>query len=527
MLIGVCPPREQVKRERLFAALEKVFPARFEARRPGEHRGLDALIVLGDESLIPVGGPRRLVMRQQDGSAPLPGLVRFAASPLLDRRLRGWACEDARAGGLVDCANEGEADRVVASCGRSALWVRSTCVEGVDRAALAPEELDGDELLRDALVPGRWLALLPLVHFLREVCAELAWTPPPLRAAFIFDDPNLHWPSYGHIRFAELAEHGDKHGYHVAFATIPLDSWFVHKRAARLFRERPDVLSLLAHGNDHVRAELTRPRPEDEAMSMLAQAHRRLAELERRSGVEVSRLMVAPFGLCSPELMRALLRAGFDGLCHSWPVSRTRDRILAGWEIADVVEGGFPVFSRQPLTTPSNELVWRSYLDQPLILYGHHGDVAGGLDILSERAADVGHFGDVQWASPARIARTSFLMRSEGATLRVRPYSRNFAVDLPDGVERVVVELPHSHGEPERESALLEAGSVRASTRFENAIARPFETHGAARVEVRLVRDDAVDVASTPSPRRQVFPILRRLGTEARDRLLPRVRSAA
>src|SRR3712207_7699471 len=50
------------------------------------------------------------------------------------------------------------------------------------------------------------------------------WTPAPLRAAIMFDDPNLHWKSYGYIIYPELVEHAKEHNYHAVFATVPLDS---------------------------------------------------------------------------------------------------------------------------------------------------------------------------------------------------------------------------------------------------------------------------------------------------------------
>jgi len=38
---------------------------------------------------------------------------------------------------------------------------------------------------------------------------------PPLRACFVIDDPNLHWPSYGHLDYRRMAEHARRGGYHV------------------------------------------------------------------------------------------------------------------------------------------------------------------------------------------------------------------------------------------------------------------------------------------------------------------------
>ena len=40
---------------------------------------------------------------------------------------------------------------------------------------------------------------------------------------------------------------------------IPLDAGRPHRAAAALFRERPDRLSLVFHGNDHIKGELMAP----------------------------------------------------------------------------------------------------------------------------------------------------------------------------------------------------------------------------------------------------------------------------
>ena len=125
-------------------------------------------------------------------------------------------------------------------------------------SAYALEELASGQTLRDHLREGRFMGLVPLLHFLEEVCGEAAWTRPPLRACFVIDDPNLHWTSYGFIDYAELASHAARHGYHVALAMVPLDGALVSRRAAQLFKSSAGRLSLLVHGNDHVARELGR-----------------------------------------------------------------------------------------------------------------------------------------------------------------------------------------------------------------------------------------------------------------------------
>src|SRR5690606_11170974 len=82
-----------------------------------------------------------------------------------------------------------------------------------------------------------FLDLLPLVDWLRAVLKRDEWQQPPLRAAFIFDDPNLRWPEYGFLSFSTFATAGRERRFHTAMATIPLDAGAVGRAAAQIFRE--------------------------------------------------------------------------------------------------------------------------------------------------------------------------------------------------------------------------------------------------------------------------------------------------
>ena len=108
----------------------------------------------------------------------------------------------------------------------------------VERVASALPELGPDQSLR-ALLFERPLAMVALVRLLREVCAADLPTPPPLRAAYVFDDPNLRWRTYGYIDFGRLLAHADEHGYHAAMAMIPLDARRQHRATVDLFRSPP------------------------------------------------------------------------------------------------------------------------------------------------------------------------------------------------------------------------------------------------------------------------------------------------
>ena len=169
--IGVCPPAEREKRKRLFGGLESAFCVGFEGREPAQ-LGARVVAAISFEDLDPepfshpcfiaVGEPRRR-----------PGNGRFRCLHA-SRRPAAWAHPRRhRAVGVEGIRADGNA--VHASCGGNALWIRRGAVQ---RVALAPEELLPGESLRDLFAPGRWLSLLPLVHFLREVSAGSDWQLP-------------------------------------------------------------------------------------------------------------------------------------------------------------------------------------------------------------------------------------------------------------------------------------------------------------------------------------------------------------
>lgn len=522
-VVGVHPGAQLRRRRRLFAALSEAFPeVRFEAREAGERGGLDALLEIGGERearSAASAGLRALAALGAEGGPGAGATVEFAAEPSLDRRLRGQALPDRHLGRIAAPATSERAE-ILARVAARPVWAR----EGrLDLLALAPAELAEGEPLRDRLGAARSLALLPLIELLRELTAEEAWRPPPLRATFLLDDPNLHWPSYGFLSLPQLGDHAAAHGYHLALAMVPLDARLTHPGAARLLREG-SAISLCVHGNDHFGGELGRAREPAEAVAVASQALRRIAAFERRTAVPVSRLMVPPHEECSEAMATALARTGFAALTMTRPfpwlsppplhwLSTSSESALTGWNPADVTSGGLPVLLRHPLADPhfsAAELALRAYLDQPLILYGHHDDLAGGLGVLAERSAAVNRLGPVHWGSLETLAAANFRWRLEGDLLRLRPYSRRIAIEVPTEARRVVVEPPW---DAEGEAVEGPAGAV--------PVGKPFAAGAGASLDLRLRRPDEVSPKDIPPPPRRIRPLARRLAGEARDRVAP------
>lgn len=459
--------------------------------------------------------------------------VDFTDTQLLDRRLHLKSLRDARARGLSAIAVSAN-DTILARCGLLPIWVtrkRESC--SIDLVSLPPDEIEGDECLRDHLRGDneRFIGLLPLVHFLRKITKEVSWIPPPLRACFVIDDPNLHWFSYGYIRFDKLAKHAAEHGYHLALSIIPLDMGFNHPAVSRLFRHKGTPLSIIVHGNNHVKNELALPTSERAALQILAQALRRVNAFERRVGVSISRVMSPPHVAVSEMMSRVMLLLGYDALCVSkpypWLEHPPRDRPLAGWEAAELVAGGLPVilwrgFSGwRRFSGHRDDIILRAFLDQPIIILGHHDDLVQGLDVLSEMTEQINSLGEVRWGSFSEITQSNFLMRKEGHTLRVKLFSRRVLVKVPEGIDQVIVEKPLSHGKDEGETLIC--GDIQDSLTFSPSgwISNPIPVRSFDLLELSLLHPEAVDPNLVPPPPWSPWPIIRRTATAICERCRP------
>ncbi len=435
--VGVVPARALGSHPRLLAALEAAYAVRFEAHEAADPNELDAVVVFdggvapglsGEASAraaapdtLPQGLPMFQMVGEESTRANEDRTVVLGFSPELAPAVRGARLSDAWTGPLPDALWR-EHQSVLASVRERPAWVFDYGAHRVaprELVSAAPAELEPGEGLRERLAPGRCLAMLALANFLRRLTADSQ--APPLEAAFVLDDPNLHWPSYGHVRYGELARHAEAHGYHVSIAMSPLDAWFAHPRAVRVFREHPRELSLCIHGNDHLGPEMGRVATDRKGYVLARQALARAGAFERRTGIAYERVMVPPHEQLSEPAARGLRAAGFQAVCVSraypW-IGPTRPGAAAalatgppergasvGWSARETLVGGLPSLPRTGFNAPREDLALRAFLGQPLIVYGHQDLLRDGLDVFAQAASEIEALGDVRWASLSRIAR--------------------------------------------------------------------------------------------------------------------------
>jgi hypothetical protein len=518
----------------VWSALEDLVPVRFRnATEPVECGTADGVIILsGDERVLKtaVAAGRKCFVVCNGTSVAIDksdARIKFTSSLMLDRRLR---CREIRHNKTCELRKMAlqTGDEIIARYNDHPIWIKR--VHGdlpLDLVAAPLPALNPGEYPFDYLNGDNYIQLLPLLHFLREITADITWTRPPLKACLIFDDPNLHWKSYGFLRYNDVVKKAKAHGFHVAFATIPLDAWLAHRGTAQLFKENPDHLSLLIHGNNHTREELADPRTEDEYLRLLAQSLKRITHLERRTGLRVARAMVAPHSACGKAAMAAMLALGFEGAyidpwsLRNWSAERLWPPSF-GLQIAELIDGGFPVLPRFGMS-PSSEshFVISAFLDRPLVSVGHHYTVDGGLEPLTRISAIVNSFEGVEWEKPDKILRSRFLTFQKGSTLCIKPYSCRSILTVPEEVNAIVVEVSRPGTVDAPTKFILTRERDRQLKRMKVEVGLPVEVLPGDRIV--LVSDNlgVVDYRQVELPAMSTGTLFRRILCEIRDRCTP------
>jgi hypothetical protein len=512
--VRITPSEAYEQRTRLFGALETAFPIRFGVSDDGT---ADATIAFVADLPFPVEmtGPTLVLSGEAGTPADAPfGAISFRDTPFLPRAFRGRTLTDTSTPGRPLSQRVAEWGVVLATNSHGVVWSGRENLQYV--AASSPAELAPGEALREQFTAGRFVGLLPLVHFLRELSAPHSFVQPESTACFVFDDPNLHWWSYGFFDYRKLSAHAVAHDYRLTAATIPLDQWYVHRRTAELIRDRGSRISFAVHGNNHTRHELRRIDDPDRAAAVAAQALQRVRPLER-AGAEIAPVMVPPHGVASLATLEGCLRAGFDAVCADWPYWWLKERSdlspLAGWQPLDRL-AGLPVIPRfHAVSSDLDDMVFRAFLGQPLILYAHQTDLKDGLDVLEVRADDVRSLGIDAWRSLGEIARdvVSGYRRMDAATVTL--FSTRSTVDIPGGISHARFVLPGA--DPSTTGVRLE---IRDSVGVHEIPVGERVTVSAGRVAATVKADSRV----SPPPR--AFPIhaaVRRVLTESRDRAAP------
>jgi hypothetical protein len=253
----------------------------------------------------------------------------------------------------------------------------------------------------------------------------------------------------------------------------------------------------------------------------------RIAVFERRSGLEVSRVMAPPHGACSEAFLRGMSRSGFEAICISRGSLYNHNREAAwsphiGMRPAENIEG-LPVLPRFRVSwNCHNSILLAAILNQPIIPVGHHSDLEGGLNLLEELASFINNLGGVKWNDLKGISRAHYAIKSDGNTLNIKMFTRRIEVAVPEGINEIMLVLPWPEGAENRSLAWRLVGEM--SKWDMQIVEEPIAVLPGQRVEI-VIKDIACKPPEkAPFRRPRLWPFTRRQLTEIRDRLAPIVR---
>lgn len=526
--VAIAAPRLSCGMKALFEALGDALGVCFVRRDQGDNRGVSAWIVLeADRDMAVRAANCGLACYIVPAAADLipcgsSSLLEMTADPVLPTILRHRRVTDEDVAAMRGLPPWFDDVRPLACKGGVPVWAIADRMGTPHHfVAIAPPELAGDEPLFAHFSRSRLAALLPLVNFVLDVGAERGWEGPPLQASYMFDDPNLHWASYGFVDYRELIRQATARRYHVAFATVPLDAWWVHKPTRTLFEQHPDRISLLYHGNDHTSNELGNRSSVPELRRLLSQAVGRVSRFEASTGLSVSSVMAPPHGACSDAALGVMSELGFEaatvsrGSLHHHNPSAQWTTSFGFRPCGDVA--GLPVIPRFGLTRScGNDILIAALLRQPIIPVTHHDALADGYGLLSELADVINGLGAVRWASLGTIARGLYAHRINGEVLQVRLLTGHVVVNIPPGITKVAVSQVEQDGASV--DLLWRAGPAGKWAAFESPT---ISVSSCLSIEIA-----ARSLVAARSQRRSVgMPrfrsVGRRLATEMRDRALP------
>ncbi len=532
-IVGVSEGSQSDRCRLLLDALAQLYPVEFRRVDPRACDGLEALIVPdGDVSSGLAAADRGIAayVAVDDRHSPdtlADGTeVCFDYSTHLDAYLRGQKMieSDPRAFRPLQVQT---GDQIIARKGGHPFWLNRPSGHGACQLVAAPlPMLPEGGFLFEHLNGRRFLALLPLMNFLRRLVEDVEWRSPAPRACFVFDDPSLHRLSYGFLDYRLLAEHAVRHNYFVSVATVPLDTWWVNSTVAATFHALSPRLSLLIHGNNHTSCELLLEEDKTTQLALAAQAIRRMERLEQRYQIPLLKIMEPPHGVMAYGSFAHLLALGYEAALGTseWLVRynpHTRWPATVGMERSEVV-GGLPVIPRIRMSPDwKNEVLLAAFLRQPIVLVGHHLDASDRLELLADFAGVINHLDGAGWASPLEMARSNYKHLRQGDALSLKVYSRKIRLSVPEGVRQLFIHRPWLAADGEGDTLIVQKSDQELFRAVGNGTVGPIPVNASDILDISSPPSNPVDYRTLRDPKFRCWPVIRKILMEVRDRLSP------
>jgi hypothetical protein len=308
-------------------------------------------------------------------------------------------------------------------------FVRS---EGCDTLFLGVKTVaDLDKSVGSAPLADFFSQWVPSVMALRKVFGKECWQPGVPYATVVIDDPLLR-KNHGFLNYQRLLVMMDEYNFHTSIAFIPINFRRSSQEIIRMFKERPDRLSICFHGNDHTGSEFAAT---DIRLlnSMLATAERRMEAHHNRTGLSCDKVMVFPQGCFSEEAMSVLNAHNFLGAVNTTPhpegkpALHTIDDLLC----PSVWKYGGPLFLRKyPSEITAQDIALNVFVGKPVLVVEHHEIFKDPQPLIRVVKLINSIVPGVRWANLQTAVENSYLSRvSSDGVVHIRPASKTLQIE--------------------------------------------------------------------------------------------------
>lgn len=385
------------------------------------------------------------------------------------------------------------------------------------------EVADLDVDVADVPLAEYFSQVVPPAMALRALCPDACWVPSRPQGTLIIDDPLLQ-RRYGFLNYERLLALMDQHNFHTTIAFIPHNCKRSSPAVVRMFRARPDRLSICYQGNDHLAGEFAEPNL-GKLNAMLLLAETRMREHAKRTGIECDRVMVFPNGRFSAAAMASLRAHNFVAAANSLPYAAGEAHCLPlaqNMQPAVMTFGNFPLFLRGYVRDfQPEDIAYNVFFGRPILVVEHHeifrdpASLIGLVSRINERVSEI------HWCGLQAAVSNSYLTRwtAEGV-LAVRMFaSEGWLENFADAAVEVRMEWNRA-GAPV-DSVLVDAAPVATVSREETRTGASFSLAPGKKTRVSIiVRNDLPNSDFRFSRAWSANAFLRRRLSEFRDNYL-------
>jgi hypothetical protein len=329
--------------------------------------------------------------------------------------------------------------------------------------------------------------LLPPAMFLKWVFKNRCWYSEHRFANFIIDDPLLK-DSYGYLNYEDLLLKMDENNFATTIAFIPWNHRRTRAKAARLFRDRPDKLSLCIHGCDHTQSEFGIT-----DLAVLNQkallASSRMTAHRESTGLKHVPVMVFPQAHFSPEALMVLKCNNYLAAVNSRATpgnsAKCELRMSDFLEPAITRFGGVPLYLRR-YPGGLERFAFDLFFGKPLLVVEHHAYLRDGGGRLIDFVVHLNSFRHLEWRGLGKIVENTYLRREVSAkAIACKLYSNSQVIEnRSDNDQLFVVAKSHADDVPVENTFInghiADFRIVNHTIQFEITI----PAHASAKIEI-------------------------------------------